>query len=133
MRLQAVVAKEVLYNPAIVSVKTSILLLYRRIFADKGLNRSFNLCLWGTGLFTLAYSIVGVFTILFHCTPVNSLWNPTVPTKCINFEAVLIIVSSLNIAADILVLCLPMPLLWGLKMPVRRKVQLTCIFLLGGL
>ena len=130
---QAVVAKEVLYMPAIVAVKTSILLLYHRIFADKGLNRSFNIWLWGAGLFTLAYSIVGVFAVVFHCTPTRSLWDPTVTGKCIDFDALLIVISSCNIGADILVLCLPMPLLWQLKMPAKRKAQLTGIFLLGGL
>ena len=127
------VAKEVIYNPAIVAVKISILLLYRRLFTDKGLNRTFDICIWSVSAFTLAYSIIGVFTILFHCTPINSLWNPTVTGKCIDFESVLITVSSCNIGADIFVLCIPMPLLWGLNMPTRRKAQLMGIFLLGGL
>jgi len=133
IRAQAVVAKEVLYNPAIVAVKTSILLLYRRLFTDKGLNRPFSICLWSAGAFTLAYSIIGVFTVLFHCLPANSLWGPSVTGKCMNFSALLIVVSSFNIGADIFVLCLQIPLLWRLKMPIRRKVQLTGVFLLGGL
>ena len=68
-----------------------------------------------------------------YCYPVDALWDPTVNAKCINFHDVLIIFSSLNIGTDILILCLPVPQLWKLNMPRRRKYELMGIFSLGGL
>lgn len=127
-----VVAKEFLYNPAIVAIKTSILLLYRRIFTQRSFNTSFEVILWCTDAFVLAYSLCQAVLTVFHCTPVEALWNPTVEAKCINFDQVLIVLSSLNIGTDILILCLPMPQLWKLNMPKGPKCQLMGIFLLGG-
>ena len=70
---------------------------------------------------------------IFHCDPVDALWDATVKAKCINFHDVLIIFSSLNIGTDILILCLPVPQLWKLNIPRRRKYELMGIFSLGGL
>lgn len=40
---------------------------------------------------------------------------------------------SLNVATDVITLCLPMPLLWRLKISVERRLQVMSMFLLGGL
>lgn len=43
------------------------------------------------------------------------------------------IMGSLNVATDVTTLCLPMPLLWSLKISVERRLQVMSMFLLGGL
>ena len=131
---QVVIAKEVIYNPAIVAIKTSILLLYRRVFTERCYNSSFNMTLWCTGAFVLSYSICQAVLTVFYCTPVAALWDHRIKgAKCIDFDVVLIVLSSLNIGTDILILCLPVPQLWKLTMSTRQKCQLTGIFSLGGL
>lgn len=130
---QLVLAKEVLYNPAIVALKISILLFYRRCFAEKGLNTSFRFILWGTGAFVVLYSGLQTMLAIFQCDPINSLWNSTVTGRCMSMKKVMLSFSGLNIATDILMLILPLPHLWKLKLPLRRKGQLIAIFLLGGL
>ena len=122
-----------MYNPAIFAIKTSILLLYRRIFVVDGLNRSFNISLWCTGVFVLLYCLVQAVITVFYCTPMKMLWNPTVRGKCINYDDVLTTMAALNIGTDVLILCLPLPQLWKLQLPKRIKRQLAGIFLLGGL
>ena len=129
--LQIVIAIGVLYNPAIVAIKMSILLLYRRIFTAR--YASFNRSIWCIGGFVLSYSIIQIVLTIFHCNPVDALWDPTVKAKCINFHTVGIVFSSLNIGTDILILCLPVPELWKLNMPRRRKYELMGMFFLGGL
>ena len=131
--VQAIVAKEVVYNPAIVTIKASILFLYRRIFTERRFNKAFAITLWCTGTFVLAYSTAQAVLTVFHCTPVNALWNLDVARQCINFDDVLIVLSCLNIGTDIVILCLPMPQLWKLQIAKRRRLQLVAIFLLGGL
>lgn len=131
--MQILVAKEVLYNPAIVAIKTSILLLYRRIFTDRGSNPSFNVTLWCTGSFILSYSICQAVLSVIYCKPVKALWDHQTESKCINFDDVLVVLSSLNIGTDIFILCLPVPQLWKLVMSKRQKCNLIGIFLLGGL
>ena len=111
----------------------SILLLYRRLFTARCANASFNISLWCIGAFVLSYSIGQTVLTILHCNPVDALWDPTVKAKCINFHTVGIIFSSLNIGTDILILCLPVPQLWKLNMPRRRKYELMGMFSLGGL
>lgn len=131
--MQILVANEVLYNPATVAIKTSILLLYRRIFTDRGSNPSFNVTLWCTGSFILSYSICQAVLAVFYCKPVKALWDHQTESKCINFDNVLVVLGSLNIGTDIFILCLPVPQLWKLVMSKRQKCNLIGIFLLGGL
>jgi hypothetical protein len=38
-----------------------------------------------------------------------------------------------NIISDVYVLLLPMPLVWGLKMPLRKRLSLMGLFAIGGM
>ena len=118
-----------MYNPAVVAIKSSILLLYHRIFPSK----RFNVILWCVGAFVLSYSLAQSAAEVFQCSPIDSLWNPKVKGKCIDLDKVLITCSSLNIATDILILLLPLPALLKLHISTERKLQLIGIFMLGGL
>lgn len=128
-KLQSTIATEVFYCPAIACVKFSVLLLYRRIFP----NRGFRIITWSLGAFIICYSLVLFFGIIFQCKPIRGAWDPTVEAKCIDLGRIILITSALNVFTDVSTLCLPLPLLWRLNLPKERKVQLTCIFLLGGL
>ena len=118
-----------MYNPAVVAIKSSILLLYHRIFASK----RFNIILWCVGAFVLSYSLAQSAALVFQCGRPDSLWDSKVIGKCINLDDVLIACSSLNIATDILILLLPLPALLKIHISTERKVQLIGIFMLGGL
>lgn len=105
----------------------SILLLYHRIFPSKRLKR---VCI-AVGIFVLCYSVTTVFTNIFQCTPVDSNWDMSVEAHCVDLNTALVVLSSINVLTDIIILVLPMPLIWRLKITTRRKMQLSCIFLLG--
>lgn len=125
---KSTIATEVFYCPAIACVKFSVLLLYRRIFP----NRGFRIIIWSLGAFIVCYSLVLFFGIIFQCKPIRGAWDPTVEAKCIDLGLIILITSALNVFTDVSTLCLPLPLLWKLNLPKERKVQLTGIFLLGG-
>ena len=118
-----------MYNPAVVTIKSSILLLYHRIFASK----RFNIILWFVGAFVLSYSLAQSAAQVFQRGRPDSLWDSKVTEKCINIDDVLIVCSSLNIATDILILILPLPALLKIYISRERKFQLIGIFMLGGL
>ena len=66
--------------------------------------------------------------------PVSAVWDPTVPNpRCIDLDKGLIVCSSINIATDVIMLTLPLPKLWALKISTEKKIQLMGIFLLGSL
>ena len=89
--------------------------------------------LWVVGAFVAAYSLTAAMVNLLQCLPINALWDPTVTPTCVNLDVELIIVSSINVITDFSILCLPMPLVWRLNMTTARKLQVTGMFLLGGL
>ena len=126
---QGILAAEILYNPAIFTTKLSILLFYYRIFPGP----RFKVILWLVGAFVLAYSIAAAAVNLFQCVPVESVWNPAIKSRCVNLGADLIALSSINVVTDFLILCLPMPQLWQLHTSRARKIQISGMFLLGGL
>jgi hypothetical protein len=110
--------------------KLSILFLYQRLFHGKIFVR----ILWALGLFVLGYSIARIFVDVLQCVPIEADWNPLLPgAKCVNLTAELITFSSLNTVTDIIILILPIPMLWQLKIKMTQKLQLIGIFMLGGL
>lgn len=125
---KAEISTEVLYNPAMITVKFSILLLYHRIFPS----RKFKIVLWTAATFVLCYSIAGTFVVIFQCVPVRSDWNPSTKSRCINFDAELIAIGVLNSVTDFLILGLPIPFLWRLHSTLAHKIQLAGMFSLGG-
>ena len=128
-QLQSTIATEIFYCPAIACVKFSVLLLYRRIFP----NPRFRIIIWSLGAFITCYSLVLLFGIIFQCKPIRGAWDPAIDAKCIDLGLIIVVTSALNVFTDVSTLCLPMPLLWRLNLPKERKIQLTGIFLLGGL
>jgi len=126
---KGILAAEILYNPAILATKISILLLYKRIFPV----RRFIITLYITGAFVAAYSLTAAMVNLLQCLPINADWNPAVKPRCVNLDVELVIVSSINVVTDFVILLLPMPLVWRLQINSGRKAQVSGMFLLGGL
>ncbi|KAI9743882.1 MAG: hypothetical protein M1818_002616 [Claussenomyces sp. TS43310] len=119
---------EVMYNPAIVCIKGSILILYNHLFSQKSLRH----VSWAIWILVVTYSIVQFFCELFVCYPIAKSWDPTLPGKCVRLSTVVTTCSIINIVTDVVILSLPIPYLWRLNMSTIRKVQLIGIFSLGG-
>jgi hypothetical protein len=120
---------EVLYNAAIPVIKSSILLLYRRIFPQLWLNRA----LLVLGLFIVSYSVAQILADIFQCTPANSLWGERPKKYCINYPLLIKIGGIINILTDAAILALPIPSLWKLNLSTARKRLLIVMFLIGGM
>jgi len=65
------------------------------------------------------------------CLPFEKLWTPAIPGHCINIKAFWTANPALNIVFDIVIFILPIPLLWGLKLPKRQRLGLVGVFALG--
>ncbi|KAL8868544.1 MAG: hypothetical protein Q9174_004921, partial [Haloplaca sp. 1 TL-2023] len=124
-----VFAISIIYLIDIAAVKFSCLLLYRRIF---GIDRVFNILSWGLAAVIFAYSLAGIFVVIFQTNPVHAFWDYKIPHTSINFSIPAVATAVLNVVTDFLTLALPMPLIWQLQMPFARKMQLAGVFLLGS-
>ena len=112
-------------------VKISILLMYRRIFDTAAFKRA----TWIVGTACVAWGIAAVFCLIFQCQPFSGLWNPedTFTDKCIDLQAYYRAVASSNMALDVIILCMPLYMVWKLKLEASQKLMLSGIFALGGL
>ena len=127
---QAYFAQQLLFACSITLTKLSILFFYRRIFPS----RQFALIEIILGSVMIGWWLSLVFAVIFSCHPVNYFWNKSVPNgHCINENILAYGVTAVNIVTDLAVLCLPIPWLWTLQMPLSRKLGLIGIFCLGGL
>lgn len=128
---QVVLATETLLSPGTFAIKISILLLYRRVFPSRRLR----ILLIYYGVFLVIFLLAQVLSVIFQCSPVAALWDPTAypDARCDNYVPALILLAVVNVVTDLLTLAIPLPILWKLKVSSSRRWQLIAMFSLGGL
>ncbi|KAI1336543.1 major facilitator superfamily domain-containing protein [Xylariaceae sp. FL0016] len=125
-------AFSVLYNPALMAFKTSILVFYLRM--SKNTQKVLRLASWAVlGVVNIA-GLVLTFMNIFQCSPVQAAFNPNVKpgsAKCIPLLTEFICSAPVNIVTDLAILALPLPVLTGMRLPPRQKVILIITFAIG--
>ena len=125
-----VYAFTVMYQPALMAVKTSILAFYLTISTA---NRNFQ---WAS-IATLAVVNAGGFALtmltVFQCRPVAAIFATVTPATASCTDIVTIYLSSapLNIITDLAILFLPLPTLTGMRLPRKQKIILIITFSFG--
>lgn len=111
-------------------VKLSVLLLYRRIFP-------LTWPLWICAFLSVGYAIAVSVTISVACQPTSYFWTQWAEPlggKCVvDLQAFYIWNGFANLMTDVIILCVPLPIIWKLQMPRKQKIAVCGIFLLGGL
>ncbi|KAF4849039.1 hypothetical protein CGCSCA4_v004601 [Colletotrichum siamense] len=126
---------QLLYNPILALVKTSVLMFLLRLSGQK---RRIRFALIGLNVFNLTLMVAIFVTVIFQCQPINYFWekagrNPPTEGKCIDMNAFYVSTASLTILTDVLALAMPFWIFLGLKMPTRVKMALLAVFALGGI
>ncbi len=115
---------------AILFLKLSILALYLRLFDSV---RAFALTVYAVGIFTSIMSIAMALLVTLQCRPVPYYWDKSIPGgKCLNFTQVIIAVAAVDIVTGAMILLLPIPMLWGLQMNLKKKFAIAALFLMGS-
>ena len=131
--------------------KLSLLSLYLRIFVDRGVRIGTFVAMGFVVVFGLTFTLGG----LFACHPVQYFCvsdfgchaviepstaknrysgNRLIPSgHCMSLNLFYRINTPFNIIVDIAILIIPVPALWKLQAPLRKKVGLTFVFSMGGL
>ncbi|PQE24165.1 integral membrane protein [Rutstroemia sp. NJR-2017a BVV2] len=118
----------VLYATTIMLIKISALLLYRRLFQ---VERKFNIALWSVGAVCVAWWIVTAIYPWSNCHPISKTVNPLEPGTCVQLTPWYLGSAFINAFLDLVVLVLPIPVIWRLKMSIRRRLLIMSIFVLG--
>lgn len=84
--------------------------------------------------FVLAWGIAVLFTTIFQCTPVPAAWDKTiVGWSCFQLDDFVIGSNVPNIIADGLIILLPIPLVWSLKLSPTRRLGLIALFFVAAM
>ena len=125
--LKTFYASILVYNASLVTVKISILLMYRRIFVTPKMR-------WATliGLIIIcAWGISLVSSLAMICLPIQALWDHTVKGHCMPFVPAFFAPACINMVTDFAIFLLPLPAIKKLNLPRRQKIILAFILCLG--
>ncbi|KAK5171400.1 uncharacterized protein LTR77_004544 [Saxophila tyrrhenica] len=121
----------VLYQPALMATKTSILAFYLALPTS---NRIFKWACIGTLVVVNAGGLaLGLFTV-FQCWPIGAAFQHPIPQTAHCTDIITIYLSStpLNIITDLAILFLPMPILTSMRLPKKQKIILIITFSFGA-
>jgi len=129
MLLQLFYVAQAFYKLNINLTKASILLLYLRIFIVK----RFRIICWIMLAIVVSYMIASTCAAIFQCTPIPRAWDKTVPGTCISITMNWYANAGFSIATDVIILLMPMPIIYSLRLQRNQKAGLMFVFALGGL
>ncbi|KAF2399179.1 MFS general substrate transporter [Trichodelitschia bisporula] len=123
-------AFSVLYNPALMATKTSILLFYLTLSKSEKIFR------WATLVTLMVVNAAGLaltFLNIFQCRPVGAAFaTPVLETdRCQDIVTLYLSSAPVNIITDLAILFLPMPILTGMRLPKKQKTILVITFGFG--
>ncbi len=70
---------------------------------------------------------------IFQCNPIARAWNADIHGTCFNQPALFFANGGLNIAQDLILYILPTRILWSMNLPLKQRIALIGVFVVGGL
>lgn len=118
------------YTTSLLAVKTTLLTQYYRLFSVQSRIRTLYV---SAILLVIAWSLSQVFLAAFVCVPVSAFWNDSSDGggRCLPPLPLLYTNAAGNIATEVAVLVLPLPVLGRLNLPTSQRTMLVGIFSLG--
>ena len=124
---------EILYSPVAFFIKLTLFLLYIELFS---IHRWMRICAYfGIAATAIIYS-VSVIVLSVECLPrtgdgqLDWLLALDMP-KCLSQDPISLITGCLSILSDFYLLILPLPAVWDLCLPTKKKIGVSAIFLTG--
>ncbi|KAK2015793.1 integral membrane protein [Colletotrichum eremochloae] len=124
-------ASSLIYNPAAYFTKVTLLLFEARVFEIHE-RTSRGIRIFIVALFIGYIPLQTMKTVI--CLPISSFWDLSITKpKCLNQRKLFFADLSLAILSDVVILVLPIPLLWGLHMPLWKKVKILTLLGAGSI
>ncbi|KAI0007920.1 major facilitator superfamily domain-containing protein [Xylariaceae sp. FL0662B] len=120
----------ILYNPALMATKSSILIFYLRL--SKNTQKVLRLASWAVLVVVNVAGLVLTLMNIFQCRPARAAFDLyDGPASCIPLLTEFICSAPINIVTDLAILALPLPVLTSMRLPPRQKIILIITFTLG--
>jgi hypothetical protein len=82
--------------------------------------------------FAIAWSISAFIIGLTICRPIAAFWDPALPGgKCGDLVTAFAVIGWLDVALDVFIFLIPLPIVWKLQVPLANKIGVFCIFALS--
>ena len=123
---------DMVYSFALLSTKLSIMLLIQRVFCSVQRDIAY----WLTTF--LMFANTAFYTAFLigpaaQCIPRSKIWNMEEPGTCVDINKLYVASAVFNLLSDVAMLSVPIFMIWGLQMSIRRKIGVSAIFATGGL
>ncbi|KAE8369948.1 hypothetical protein BDV27DRAFT_104573 [Aspergillus caelatus] len=128
---KCMLAASTIYVPALAFAKLALLMLYYRLL--QATHPRYIYAIYAVGFIIASYSIALSLALIFGCSPIQKSWDVTVTGSCINISGVYLATAITNTISDVTLMLLPIPIVWGLRLPVIQKIGVLCMFGVGFL
>ena len=127
---KVLLATETLYIVAVTLSKLAILGIYARILTSR---RLLNIT-YGLAAIVVAAGLGSTLATIFQCIPIAFQWDKSIEGgQCFDIPSFFRYNNLPNIITDVVMLVLPWPMVWSLKLPRTQKIGVASVFLTGGL
>ncbi|KAK7964353.1 hypothetical protein PG988_011327 [Apiospora saccharicola] len=122
----------ILLPVAMACTKLSFVFFYRRIFS---ISRTLDRVLRGLGAVIVMWAIAFLAATMFCCgTMFFAIWKPVSEMAiCRFFLDVLMAFCITGFLTDLIIIAIPIPIVWRLKLSTANKLVASCSFLVGAI
>ncbi|KAF3212981.1 hypothetical protein TWF106_007508 [Orbilia oligospora] len=131
--IKELIVCNILHSFSLSFAKTSIIILYNRIFDA---HPWFRRTMWCILSVCWTMFILTIFISVFQCNPIDGAWSFRIMylgrSSCVDMQAYLYASTAVNIFTDGIVVILPIVPITRLRLPKRKKIAVCLLFLVGG-
>ena len=129
-RAKFLLVTPLMYLAAVLFPKLAILAIYLRIF----ISRPYRVACWVLGAFLIINWFTFTVAAFMMCSPLEYLWNKKIiGGQCFDINLFYRMSAFPNIATDVIMLALPLPVVWKLQASQNVKIGLTITFATGSM
>jgi hypothetical protein len=117
----------VLWNATVCFSKLSVLSMYAAMIPKSSMSK------WARilGALIIIWNIANIITVLLICRPFARNWDFTLPGTCGSQPAFYFATGLVNLIADAMIIVLPMPYLYNLRLAWRKKLAAMALLGIG--
>lgn len=121
------------YDLALWATKSAAILFLSRVFTRSANESWFNWAIWITHGLNTAWLLGTVFATAFFCDPIERNWNSDVDGHCGDTPTLMMGSAISSVIIDLIILLLPLPKIWRLKLDLAKRSGLMGVFVVGYL
>lgn len=130
--LKRIAAENFVIGPSLWASKAAILALYIQVFGKTKAWLRWTSYIAIAITFCFYWSMIPLAGV--YCVPkIGHPWDMSLLASCGKLGVIAPIQGAVGLAADLFILVLPIPILWNLNLPLRKKIGVAVVFLAGVL